>query len=130
MKNWEKRRPDYAKYLSKASALIDALPASVVEELFSATKQKTIHELLGLDSTFTKTVVGIKPSTVSDWFANGKNGLYIGLVAGAILCHLEELLTQEGKSIDDVLNSDMCVTDLIFIWRHRPTVLSRLISTL
>lgn len=130
LSNWEKRRPDYFRYLSNALPLMDCIATDIKQELFSASKPKEVNLLLGLEGTFAKTVMGINPRTVLDWINCGKNGLYIGLLLGAIKIHIEEHLKQNGKTIEDLKRSDMCVLDLIYVWRHRPAVLDRLINTL
>ncbi len=128
--NWGKSRPDYAKYLDKGLLLIDGLPKCLVEEIFSSYKPKQINTLLGLESTFAKTAINITPSTVSDWMANGKNKLYVGLVAGAIVSGLEPILKKHNKTLDDLFEAEIEVTDVVFIWRHRPTALDLVVRSL
>jgi hypothetical protein len=128
--NWEKNRPDYAKYLDKGLTLIQLLPEEVVTELFAADKPKQIHQTFGIESNFAKTEMKITPSTVSDWMANGRNKLYIGLIAGAILDKLEPILVENNKTLTDLFNSDIDIVDFIYVWRHRPAVIQALTRTL
>ncbi|HDM8061004.1 hypothetical protein [Vibrio harveyi] len=128
--NWEKNRPDYAKYLDKGLTLIELLPKEVVTELFAADKPKQINQTFGIESNFAKTEMKITPSTVSDWMANGRNKLYIGLITGAILDKLEPILVENNKTLTDLYNSDIDIVDFIYVWRHRPAVVQALTRTL
>lgn len=125
--NWKKNRPQYLSYLEKGLVFLEILPNEVIEELMAAEKAKQINAILGIEATFPAKVMNITPSTVTAWMANGRNKLYIGLVAGSILDNLVPLLEDNNKTLDDLVARGYQLNDLVFSWRHRPTLFQAII---
>lgn len=127
---WEKTRPDYYRYLSKAPKLLDLLPAAEVDDIMALTKTKAINDRLGVEGTFAKSEMRITASTVSAWMTSEKTPLYVALVAGAIFDNLEPHLERAGKTLDDIVGSGHNIIDIVFVWRHRPSIFPVLLNGL
>lgn len=125
--NWKKNRPQYVRYLEKGVTFLELLPNEVVDELMAAEKAKQINSILGIEATFPAKVMNITPSTVTAWMANGRNKLYIGLVAGGILENLVPLLEENNKTLDDLMALDYQLVDLVFAWSHRPSLFEAMV---